>query len=313
MCLLFRQFVSQDIFDELHIRNQNSSLQGVWWSEVHVRCLRFRLDSQSVVCVHIVGNFLSCSGGFLDRFSWFHFINLFVHIICLSDTWWVFNYSLSLINFVFIIVLVWHLHPSVFVFLYSAENKMTFLWGGNTGREVGWREEVGWRVEMRGRGMETLIDEVVTPIKPTDSFRLAKETARRNRNWFDSSSSSLTRGDVSRWACKSRWMKSSYKRSEVFTAIVIVRSGNLCKSRGPCVLPAAVVSLLISSFKHLAHPSSLVFLRSYLSFRTYSRCVSHQGSAGPFQLWKQLGLGSPGERTKKGGKHCWERYRRQTT
>jgi hypothetical protein len=39
---------------------------------------------------------------------------------------------------------------------------------------------------------------------------------------------------------------------------LFVRAGNLYKPRGPCMLPTAVVSLLISSFKLLAHTSSLV-------------------------------------------------------
>ena len=62
----------------------------------------------------------------------------------------------------------------------------------------------------------------------------------------------------------------------------IVRSGNLCKSRGPCVLSADVVSLLISSFKLLAHPSSLVSWGFWL-FVPYSDVIPcHGGFQPPF-------------------------------
>jgi len=55
-------------------------------------------------------------------------------------------------------------------------------------------------------------------IKPTDPFRLTKQAAQRNRNWSDSSGSSLARADASRWARKeSKRMKSSYRRPEVST------------------------------------------------------------------------------------------------
>jgi hypothetical protein len=40
---------------ELPSANLRPPCQGVWRSEVHVRCLRIRLDSQSVVCVHSGG------------------------------------------------------------------------------------------------------------------------------------------------------------------------------------------------------------------------------------------------------------------
>jgi hypothetical protein len=62
----------------------------------------------------------------------------------------------------------------------------------------------------------------------------------------------------------------------------IVRSGNLCKPRGPCVLPAVVVSLLISSFKLLAHASSLVSWGFWL-FVPYSSVIPcHGGLQPPF-------------------------------
>ncbi len=51
------------------------------------------------------------------------------------------------------------------------------------------------------RGIKTLIPEGLANIKPTDPFRLANQTARRNRSWSDSSGILLSR-HVSRWACK---------------------------------------------------------------------------------------------------------------
>ncbi len=48
------------------------------------------------------------------------------------------------------------------------------------------------RVEI-SRGMDTLIVEVLTKIKPTDPLRLAKHAARRKRNWSDSSGIYLTK------------------------------------------------------------------------------------------------------------------------
>ena len=60
--------------------------------------------------------------------------------------------------------------------------------------------------------------------------------------------------------------------SEVFglNYLQTVRSGNRCKPRGPCVRSITAVSVLISSFKLLAHPSSLVSWGSCL-FVPYSR------------------------------------------
>ena len=63
---LILQFVPQGNVQELPIRNQDSPYQGFWQSEVHVRCLRSRLDSQSLVCVHSVG--FRCSWLFLTVF-----------------------------------------------------------------------------------------------------------------------------------------------------------------------------------------------------------------------------------------------------
>ena len=63
----------------------------------------------------------------------------------------------------------------------------------------------------RSKGIEILIADVFTKIKPTEPFRLTKQTDRRNRNWYDSSGSALARADVSRWGYKkNKRMKSSY-------------------------------------------------------------------------------------------------------
>ena len=61
--------MSQDNVQELPIRNPDSPYQDFWRFEVHDRCLRFRLDSQSLVCVHSVGL----------RFSWL-FLTVFLII-----------------------------------------------------------------------------------------------------------------------------------------------------------------------------------------------------------------------------------------
>ena len=63
---LILQFVPQGNVQELPIRNQDSPYQGFCRSEVHVRCLRFRPDSQSLLCVHSVG--LRCSWLFMTVF-----------------------------------------------------------------------------------------------------------------------------------------------------------------------------------------------------------------------------------------------------
>jgi len=54
----------------------------------------------------------------------------------------------------------------------------------------------------KSSGIEILMTEGFAKINPTDPLRLAKQAARRNRNWPDSSGSSLARADVSRWACR---------------------------------------------------------------------------------------------------------------
>jgi hypothetical protein len=89
---LFLQIVSQDSTQELIYRNQNLPYLGLSRSAFHVRRRRIWLPGQSVVCVR-TWKFLVCSGDFLERFSWSHFIYLFVYIICLSGTWWVFMFE----------------------------------------------------------------------------------------------------------------------------------------------------------------------------------------------------------------------------
>ena len=74
------QFISQGNVQELPIRNQDSLYQGFWRFEVQFRCLRFRLDSQSLVCVDSVGL----------RFSWL-FLTVFL-IISRGPTLFIFLY-----------------------------------------------------------------------------------------------------------------------------------------------------------------------------------------------------------------------------
>jgi hypothetical protein len=60
--------------------------------DFHVRRLRIRMFSQSLVCVHRtdLGSWLHFEFFFLHRFSRFHLIYLFVCVFCLSGTWLVF-------------------------------------------------------------------------------------------------------------------------------------------------------------------------------------------------------------------------------
>jgi hypothetical protein len=50
----------------------------------------------------------------------------------------------------------------------------------------------------RSRGIEILIFDVLTIIKPTTPLKLAKHEARRKRNWSDSSGNSFAKTDASR-------------------------------------------------------------------------------------------------------------------
>ena len=62
----------------------------------------------------------------------------------------------------------------------------------------------------RLRGREILMSYDFVKIKPTEPFRLCKQTEWMNRNYSDSSGSSLGKTDVSRCSCKKiKWMKSS--------------------------------------------------------------------------------------------------------
>jgi len=61
--------------------------------------------------------------------------------------------------------------------------------------------------------VEIRMADVLAKINPTDPLILAKQAARRNLNWSDSSGISLARAEVSRWACRnSKRLKSSYTR-----------------------------------------------------------------------------------------------------
>jgi hypothetical protein len=72
----------------------------------------------------------------------------------------------------------------------------------------------------RSSGIEILMADAFAKIKPTDPLRLTNlwQSAWRKQNSSDSSGSSLSRADASRWVCKkSKRMKSSYIPPEVFT------------------------------------------------------------------------------------------------
>ena len=114
----------------------------------------------------------------------------------------------------------------------------------------------------------------------------------------------LNENNIERWTLEVKNISSSQVSRRIVSAVVqikeitipslpIVRSDNLCKTRGPCVLSADVVSLLISSFKLLAHTSSLVSWGFWL-FVPYSGVIPcHGGIQPPFtkhtrsvSLWK---------------------------
>jgi hypothetical protein len=62
----------------------------------------------------------------------------------------------------------------------------------------------------RSSGIEIHIADAFAKINPTDPLILAKQAARRNLNFSDSSGISLARAEASRWACRnSRRLKSS--------------------------------------------------------------------------------------------------------
>ena len=54
----------------------------------------------------------------------------------------------------------------------------------------------------KSRGMEILMTEAFTRIKPTDPLILGRHTSRRKRKWSDSSGMSLDKADLalSRWS-----------------------------------------------------------------------------------------------------------------
>ena len=100
----------------------------------HIVCLRIWLDIQSVSCVHSVGLgsswlvlviFLNDSVQILVTPLYLSFC-----IYHLSNRHMMSGHVWTLSVFVFIIVLTWYLHPSAFVFLYSAENKLN-IYGPN--------------------------------------------------------------------------------------------------------------------------------------------------------------------------------------
>jgi len=112
---LFLQFVSQVNTHLLPSRNQKSPYRGFFWhSEVHVRRLRIRIVSQSVVCVHSVDLGSCC----LVRVCFFTDSSLVVPLyisFCMNH---LSNRNMMGVHVwvsptsVFIIVLEWHLLPS---------------------------------------------------------------------------------------------------------------------------------------------------------------------------------------------------------
>ena len=78
--------------------------------------------------------------------------------------------------------------------------------------------------EDKTRGIVSLIGEDLTKNKPTETWRLGKQTTRRKRNWSDSSGNSPTKSLNS--CKKTKHRKSSYKRPEVFTATVMNTIGS---------------------------------------------------------------------------------------
>jgi hypothetical protein len=62
------------------------------------------------------------------------------------------------------------------------------------------------------------------------------------------------------------------------------RSGNQYRSRRPCMMPICCCIPLLTSILQLVLRASLDFLKSYLSIRNYSRCVSRQGGHRPLSL-----------------------------
>ncbi len=58
------------------------------------------------------------------------------------------------------------------------------------------------KTKLTPNGIKILMVESFVKINPTDPLMLAKQVARRKRNWPDSSGMSLVRVDVSRWVMK---------------------------------------------------------------------------------------------------------------
>ena len=123
--LIFQYVSPQVSVKKLPIRNQDSPYPGFWRFEFHVCCLWFRLDNQSLVCVHSVVLSFSwlCLTVFLIIFRG-HTLFIFIYMSfawaahdeysCLLFITFRIHYSLS----------VTFLSP-VLRFFYSAENEHT--------------------------------------------------------------------------------------------------------------------------------------------------------------------------------------------
>ena len=93
-------------------------------------------------------------------------------------------------------------------------------------------------------GIVTLITEVLTKIRPKETLRLVTGSVCKKRNCSDSSGNSPAKILASRCACKkSRRVKSSYTRPEVFT-----ETGRKTMGSVLCVY-LTIIPYLISSFR----------------------------------------------------------------
>ena len=114
--LIFQYVSPQVSVKKLPIRNQDSPYPAFWRFEFHVCCLWFRLDNQSLVCVHSVVLSFSwlCLTVFLIIFRGHTLLSLF---IChLPERHMMSTHVYSSSPFVFTIVWVWHFYPLSFAF-----------------------------------------------------------------------------------------------------------------------------------------------------------------------------------------------------
>ena len=103
------------------------------------------------------------------------------------------------------------------ILLPCVRRRCVYSWNGHSSRPS-WR-----KTKIKDREVQDSSWSMLSPKLNQQTllffFRLAKQAARRKRNWSDSSGSSFVRADASRWACKkSKRMRASYIRLEVSTA-----------------------------------------------------------------------------------------------